>query len=230
MKRTNKIINFLHMVVVFIVITGSVLWSYGCRFGLKQKKTPGLDYGTGNMFDLIATRYDFINRVLALNMDMSWRRRMIQELKLKPGDRVLDLATGTADVAILLATEGNDMARMNGSGDETCAVVDGSDSSCGDEELIQVLGLDPSHNMIAVGKEKVVDKNLGNVVQLDIADARALDVKDNSFDKVTMAFGIRNVPEREAVLCEIHRVLNKKRGNNSKFAILEFSEPDENCK
>ena len=67
-------------------------------------------------------------------------------------------------------------------------------------------------------------------MQLDIADARALDVKDNSFDKVTMAFGIRNVPEREAVLCEIHRVLNKKRGNNSKFAILEFSEPDENCK
>ena len=255
MKRANKVMNIIYMTILFVVMIGSVLWSYGARFGLKTNKNrnrnndketvPGLDYGTGSMFDLIATRYDFVNRVLALNMDMSWRRRMIQELELQPGDRVLDLATGTADVAILLATEGSSMASSNahimGNTDKTCSVGDDNSEKSStstlacendyNDGLINVLGLDPSQNMIAVGREKVKGRQLDHVIKLDIGDARSLShVKDNSFDKVTMAFGIRNVPEREEVLCEIHRVLNKTKGHRSKMAILEFSEPDENCK
>ena len=113
--------------------------------------------------------------------------------------------------------------------DKTCT-VDNVELSCNNGGPVNVLGLDPSQNMIAVGRDKIKDRHLENVIKLGIADARSLTtVEDNSFDKITMAFGIRNVPEREEVLCEMHRVLNKKQGNRSKMAILEFSEPDENC-
>jgi len=255
MKRNNKIIAVVHLLFLAAIIVLSVLHSYGLKFGRfekyirmlrksrkkidkdntstnnnhsKKSNIPSLDYGTGNMFDLIATRYDFVNRLLALNMDMSWRRTMVQELGLLPGDKVLDLATGTADVAILIATEGllavdvdDSNACANSNEDQVCSNVDEKRSSS-----VEVLGLDPSQNMIAVGKEKVKALGLDDLVRLDIADARALSgVKDSSFDKATMSFGIRNVPEREKVLCEIHRVLKK--NDNSKMAILEFSEPGE---
>jgi len=183
--------------------------------------TPPTDYGTGSMFDHIAPRYDFINRALALNLDTAWRRRMVREVtnggKLfrRDGAKILDLATGTADVAILLAEAAAEIEA--GEGDSSMAPT-------------TVLGVDPSANMIDVGRDKVESKSLSDVVTLQIGDARDLKgLKDSAYDAATMSFGIRNVPERDVALCEIHRVL-KKRGNNgrggSKLGILEFSEPE----
>ena len=129
----------------------------------------------------------------------------------KTSVKVLDLATGTADVAILFAKEYLKIKKQ------------------GKKEL-DILGVDPSINMITVGREKIVSEDLVQKITLDLGDARDLkDLEDNAFDAATMSFGIRNVPEKEKALCEIHRVLKKEElpGNRgAKFGILEFSEPD----
>lgn len=188
---------------------------------------PPTDHGKGTMFDLIANRYDFTNRILALNMDIGWRKRMIAEVTLngqlfhgindESSVKVLDLATGTADVAILFAKE-----YLN-------ANVDTST-----KRDLEILGVDPSINMITVGREKISKENLGKQITLDLGDARNLkELENNFFDAATMSFGIRNVPEKEQALCEIHRVLKKENINGNggqtgaKFGILEFSEPAE---
>ena len=177
---------------------------------------PPSDHGTGSMFDLIATRYDFINRALALNLDMGWRHRLVAEVvgpngelfATNPDVKLLDLATGTADVAILL---GKAAAKYSSN------------------DQFGVLGLDPSQNMLNVGKTKVKESDLSNIVTLELGDARKLNaLQDNTMDAATMSFGIRNVPEKEQALCEINRVLKKGgRNTQSKLAIMEFSEPGE---
>eukprot|EP00978_Attheya_sp_CCMP212_P022970 scaffold69486_cov57-Attheya_sp.AAC.8 len=196
-----------------------------------NKNMPSLEYGTGSMFDLIAQRYDFVNRALALNMDLSWRRTMVTQLldsiilasstssatgtttttttKNDEPLLCLDLATGTADVSILLAQQA---------------------ASSSLTSMIQIKGVDPSANMIAVGRDKVKEKGLQNIISLELGDARDLSKfivtdQEGRMDGVTMAFGIRNVPEQERnkVFCEIHQVL--KGTERGKVAILEFSEP-----
>ena len=173
--------------------------------------TPPPDFGSGTMFDQIANRYDLINRVLALRMDVGWRERMTRQVRDRVlllssaavGDqdsvRILDVATGTADVALQLATT---------------------------IPTASILGVDPSNNMLNVGRVKVEDRGLSSRIELVNGDARdlsSLSIEPNSFDGATMAFGIRNVPERETALCEIHRVLKP----SGVIAILEFSEPDD---
>lgn len=161
---------------------------------------PTSDFGSGLMFDLIATRYDFINRVLAVGMDVSWRQRMVEiiDSSLSRSDdhpiHLLDMATGTADVALLLQKQ-IPTARID--------------------------GLDPSNNMLNVGRSKIQNTN----IHLQQADAQhfAHMFGPNHFDGATMAFGIRNVPDRTKALCEIHQVLK----DHARFCILEFSEPDD---
>mmetsp|Transcript_23652 Transcript_23652/g.27352 ORF Transcript_23652/g.27352 Transcript_23652/m.27352 type:complete len:309 (+) Transcript_23652:166-1092(+) len=189
---------------------------------------PPADHGSGSMFDLIATRYDFINRALALNLDIGWRKVMVREvtsngkifdMKDEDGNdkndvHILDLATGTADVAILLAKEY----------DQIVSKSSGSTFSGGNKKNVHILGVDPSLNMITVGRQKIKSNDLTDKIKLEIGDARELtDLPDNKFSAGTMSFGIRNVPEKEKALCEIHRVLRK--DESTKFAILEFSEP-----
>lgn len=161
---------------------------------------PPPDFGSGDMFNAIAPRYDLVNRVLALNMDVGWRKVMVQQVKERSieSPKILDLATGTADVALLLA--------------------DGIPGST-------VIGVDPSSNMLEVGRVKVKDRQLEARIDLRKGDAQDLmdSLEENSFDAATMSFGIRNVPDRKKALCEIHRVLKPK----SVFCILEFSEPDD---
>lgn len=180
---------------------------------------PPADHGKGTMFDLIASRYDFINRALALNLDIGWRKVMVKEVT-SDGNlflgtepvRVLDLATGTADVAILMAKEYNQKKSGHVSKIQN----------------IHILGVDPSANMISVGREKVKKENLTDKITLDLGDARNLkDLESDFFHAATMSFGIRNVPEKQQALCEIHRVLKKEEGDvkGAKFGILEFSEP-----
>lgn len=185
---------------------------------------PPQDHGKGTMFDLIANRYDFINRSLALNMDLSWRKFMIERvtsngLLYAPENgptadeesviHVLDLATGTADVAILMAKNYQNIEVIG-------------------KKRINILGIDPSQNMISVGNHKVMNENLTEHISLNIGDARNLNqLQDNYFHVATMSFGIRNVPEKAQCLCEIHRVLMKEEEGRkgAKLAILEFSEP-----
>jgi demethylmenaquinone methyltransferase/2-methoxy-6-polyprenyl-1,4-benzoquinol methylase len=164
--------------------------------------TPPPDFGSGSMFDTIAPRYDLVNRVLALNMDVGWRRALVQQVKERSPEspKILDLATGTADVALLLA--------------------DGIPGST-------VIGVDPSNSMLNIGRVKVRDRKLEERIELRQGDAQDLmdSLEESSFDAATMSFGIRNVPNREKALCEIHRVLSP----NSVFCILEFSEPDDDA-
>ena len=167
------------------------------------------------MFDRIATRYDFINRALALNMDTAWRVEMVKAVTsdgklFAQESKILDLATGTADVAILLANAAREAASAPATATASSAT--------------QVLGVDPSQNMLSVGRDKIREQGLEDIVTLDIGDARNLvDLPTNDFDAATMSFGIRNVPEKDKALCEIWRVMKK--DGRSKLCILEFSEP-----
>ena len=135
--------------------------------------------GSGAMFDGIAARYDLVNRVISLGIDQSWRRKTVRALALGPGHRVLDLATGTADLGLQVART---------------------------EPSVSVVGLDPSAKMLDVGREKVTRAGLDSRVELVQGDAQALPFADASFNSVCIAFGIRNVPDRGQALREMARV------------------------
>lgn len=229
---------------IFVLIALPLLFMLArTQYIIHTTSTPSTDFGSGSMFDKIAPRYDITNRFLALNLDTSWRRVMVHNVLeniLSSGDEwdttgnnnqdaninILDLATGTADVAILLSKEieskwndlsnkGNKMTNVN------------------------IIGVDPSANMIDIGNKKIKDSpkaapqsGMNLNLELKIGDVRKLnDFSSSTFQAVTMAFGIRNVPEKEIALCEIHRVMQKedKKIRGGKLAILEFSEPDENA-
>ena len=135
--------------------------------------------GSGEMFDQIAGRYDLLNRLMSMGIDQSWRRKTVAALKLPAGARVLDLATGTGDLALMIARLHTDA---------------------------RVVGSDPSSRMLEVGVQKVMRTGLADRVQLEIGDANALPYENDSFDGCCIAFGIRNVPDRSAALAEMARV------------------------
>lgn len=149
--------------------------------------------GSGQMFDRIARRYDFVNRVLSLGLDKGWRRRTVRSLQLGDRARVLDLATGTGDLAV-------DIARM--------------------APHATVIGLDPSPGMLAIARDKIAKKQLADRVSLVEGDAQALPYGNCELDAVTIAFGIRNVPDRARALREMARVVRP----GGRIAILELSE------
>lgn len=150
--------------------------------------------GSGQMFDKIARRYDFMNRVLSLGMDKGWRRRTVKSLNLGDAPRVLDVATGTGDLAIDIAR-----ARPNG----------------------HVIGLDPSEQMLAIAGEKIAKKKLADQIELVVGDAQQLPYKDCEMDAATIAFGIRNVPDRLQGLRELARVVRP----GGRVAVLELGMP-----
>jgi demethylmenaquinone methyltransferase/2-methoxy-6-polyprenyl-1,4-benzoquinol methylase len=136
--------------------------------------------GSGAMFDRIAERYDLLNRVLSLGIDHGWRRRTVAALELAPHQHVLDLATGTADLAIAVARA---------------------------QPLARVVGLDPSPRMLEVGERKLRAAGLRQQIELRTGNAEQLPFDDRSFDRVCIGFGIRNVPDRPLALREMRRVL-----------------------
>lgn len=150
--------------------------------------------GSGAMFDGIAERYDMLNRILSLGLDQAWRRKTVRALDLKPGMLALDLATGTGDLALLIARE---------------------------HPGARVLGIDPSGGMLDVGAKKVKEAGLEDRIELRMGDAQRLELEDRSVDAISMAFGIRNVPDRPKALREMARVTKK----GGRIAILELSEP-----
>ena len=151
-------------------------------------------FGSGAMFDRIAARYDAMNRVLSFGLDRGWRRRTVRALALGAAPRVLDLATGTGDLAF-------DIARMH------------PDAT--------VIGLDPSRQMLAVAHAKRARRGLADRITLVEGDAQHLPYRDGEMDAATIAFGIRNVPDRLAALREMARVVRP----GGRVAILELGEP-----
>ncbi|MEM1247143.1 MAG: bifunctional demethylmenaquinone methyltransferase/2-methoxy-6-polyprenyl-1,4-benzoquinol methylase UbiE [Acidobacteriota bacterium] len=156
-----------------------------------QTASPNAD-GSGAMFDRIAARYDRLNRILSLGMDRGWRRAAVRALELKPDMRILDLATGTGDLAFEIAAA---------------------------QDRTTVVGVDPSPNMLEVAGEKLGDRD--RRVSFEIGDAQDLRHETNSFDGSTIAFGIRNVPDRLAGLREMARVTRP----GGRVVVLELSEP-----
>lgn len=150
--------------------------------------------GSGEMFDAIAPRYDLLNRLMSLGIDRRWRRKAVASLRLKAGQTLVDLATGTADVAILAARQ---------------------------EPGLQVRGIDPSERMLEFGRGKVERAGLADRLTLSSGSAEALPLENESVDAISMAFGIRNVPDRPKALAEMRRVLRV----GGRVAILELSEP-----
>lgn len=136
--------------------------------------------GSGQMFDGIAHRYDLLNRINSLGFDQGWRRRLVDALELAPGHRVLDLATGTADLPLAFVRRQPD---------------------------IEVTGVDPSTKMLDVGRRKVAAGQLDDRIVLIEGDAQALPFEDGSFDRVAVSFGVRNFPDRMKALREVARVL-----------------------
>jgi demethylmenaquinone methyltransferase/2-methoxy-6-polyprenyl-1,4-benzoquinol methylase len=129
------------------------------------------------MFDAIAPRYDLLNRLISLGLDQRWRRRTVLALGLRPGMSALDLATGTGDLALMIART---------------------------HPGVTVLATDPSRGMLDVAEEK--GRALAGQVRYALGDAQAIDLPDAGVDAVSMAFGIRNVEDRPRALREMARV------------------------
>jgi demethylmenaquinone methyltransferase / 2-methoxy-6-polyprenyl-1,4-benzoquinol methylase len=159
------------------------------------------------MFDGIAERYDFLNHLLSAGIDRRWRRRAIRSLELTGRETVLDLCTGTADLAIA-AAEGD----VGDVGDV------GADRAVGAR---RVVGVDFAGEMLRVGLEKLRRRPTRGRVTLVRGDATRIPAADASVDAVTIGFGIRNVEDTDAACREIARVLVA----NGRLAILEFALP-----
>jgi demethylmenaquinone methyltransferase/2-methoxy-6-polyprenyl-1,4-benzoquinol methylase len=140
-------------------------------------KTPSRIAG---MFDSIAPRYDLLNRVLSVGLDQRWRRRGVEALQLRSSARVLDLCTGTADLALAVAARHHDAS---------------------------VVGVDFSGAMLRFGREKVRRAGLGRSIRLIRGDATRIPLADAIVDGATIGFGIRNVAEPDRALAELARVL-----------------------
>lgn len=148
-----------------------------------------------NMFGAIAPRYDFLNRLLSLGIDRRWRRIAVGLVRCGAGGRVLDVATGTGDVALTIA------ARTSPD--------------------VRVTGIDFCEEMVAIGREKVAASPYAERIELIVAPCEEIPFPDGTFASVTIAFGIRNVVDRPRGLAEMYRILQP--GGNA--VILEFSTP-----
>jgi demethylmenaquinone methyltransferase/2-methoxy-6-polyprenyl-1,4-benzoquinol methylase len=147
------------------------------------------------MFGKIAPRYYFLNRLLSLGIDRRWRRSAAGNISSRRGGRVLDIATGTGDMAL-------EAARAT-------------------EDSVRIIGVDFCAAMVEIGRSKINGSALSNRVALGVASCEALPFRNDTFDSATIAFGIRNVDDRALGLREIARILLP----GGRTVILEFSNP-----
>lgn len=152
---------------------------------MKEKVTPYKDsklakkQQVSRMFDKISGGYDHLNRVISLGMDRSWRKKVIKIIVAHQPEYVLDIATGTGDLAISLA----------------------------EKDLKNITGLDISEGMLKVAEEKIKNKNLQDKINLKVGDSEDLPFEEDHFDVICVAFGVRNFEHLEKGLSEIYRVL-----------------------
>jgi len=148
-----------------------------------------------NMFETIAPRYDLLNRVLSLGIDRRWRSAAVRQLQIPPGGTVLDMATGTGDVALEIARQVH--------------------------PSVTIVGDDFTPGMLRLGRDKIFRTSFRSRISLVTGSCEAIPHPDCSFDGVTIAFGIRNVVNRPLGLQEMLRVLKP----GGRAVILEFSTP-----
>ena len=146
------------------------------------------------MFNNISKTYDFLNHFMSLGIDIIWRKKAIKELLVNKPKKILDVATGTGDFAF-----------------EAIGIL----------KPEKIIGVDISQGMLDIAKEKIKKRGLEQVFEVRLGDSEKLLFEDNSFDAVTVAFGVRNFENLERGLSDMHRVLNE----GGKAVILEFSKP-----
>jgi demethylmenaquinone methyltransferase/2-methoxy-6-polyprenyl-1,4-benzoquinol methylase len=133
-----------------------------------------------DMFDKIAGKYDKMNRFLSARTDLGWRKKAIKKLKKDKPQHILDVATGTADMALLAYKE---------------------------LQPVQITGIDISEGMLELGRKKIEKEQLGDKIQLHLGDSETINFAENTFDAVMVAFGVRNFENLENGLSEMFRVL-----------------------
>ena len=153
------------------------------------------------MFNNISKEYDILNRVISFGIDVSWRKKIVKILKSKNPSTILDVATGTGDLAIA-------MVKTNAQ---------------------KIIGLDISKGMLDVGIEKIKDRNLNNTIEMVIGDSENLKYENDFFDAITVSFGVRNFESLDSGLSEIFRVLKPngslvilETSNPTKFPFKQF--------
>jgi demethylmenaquinone methyltransferase/2-methoxy-6-polyprenyl-1,4-benzoquinol methylase len=158
-----------------------------------EGSNEGKKQQVSQMFDNVSSNYDQLNRVITFGMDLKWRKNVFKIVEAKQPENILDIATGTADMPILFAQG----------------------------KAKEIVGIDISKGMLDVGREKVEKAGLNGRIHLELGDAENLRFADNSFDVVTVSYGIRNFEDLKLGLSEILRVLRP----GGVFVILETSVP-----
>jgi demethylmenaquinone methyltransferase/2-methoxy-6-polyprenyl-1,4-benzoquinol methylase len=165
------------------------------HFGFQQVPVAEKAQRVRDVFDSVATEYDLMNDVMSLGIHRLWKRLAIGMANIQPGQHVLDLAGGTGDLVLLIAPKVGPQGRV-------------------------VLS-DINNAMIRTGRARLLDKGIAGNVEYIQADAERLPFPDNSFDCITMAFGLRNVTHKQTALDSMYRVLKP----GGRLLILEFSRP-----
>jgi len=144
-----------------------------------KDSTLGKKEQVTQMFDTISSDYDGLNRVISLGIDVKWRKKVVALVANENPENILDIATGTGDLAILMTTT----------------------------SAKKIIGLDLSSGMLEVGKQKILEKKLSQKIEMVLGDSEKIPYDDNHFDAITVSFGIRNFETLEKGLAEIYRVL-----------------------
>ncbi len=165
------------------------------HFGFEEVKTEDKVDRVKDVFDSVASNYDLMNDVMSFGIHRLWKRFTIEMAELEPGQKVLDLAGGTGDLT------------------EKMSPIVGKDG--------QVVLSDINQKMLDKARERLIDSGIIGNVEYVQANAEDLPFADNTFDCVTMAFGLRNVTDKDKALHSIHRVLK----TGGKLLVLEFSKP-----
>ena len=172
------------------------------HFGYETIDSEEKEGRVGAVFDSVAGKYDLMNDVMSAGIHRAWKNWYVWQTGVKPGEAVLDLAAGTGDITLRLAK------RMRGKG--AGADIEG-----------RLVSSDINAAMLKIGEERLHNKGWLKNLEFVIANAEALPFADNSFDLITMAFGLRNVTHQDKALAEMARVLKP----GGRVLVLEFSRP-----